>query len=90
MLTALNGDFVEARKKLREMLLKYGLAGSDVMGQVHREAFRLNVPDKWKVKLADIIGEIDYRLIQGSNEEIQLSALLARLVEAGSEIKRGH
>ena len=90
MLTALNGDFIEARKKLREMLLKYGLAGSDVMGQVHREAFRLNVPDKWKVKLADIIGEIDYRLIQGSNEEIQLSALLARLVEAGSEIKRGH
>ena len=90
MLTALNGDFVEARKKLREMLLKYGLAGSDVIGQIHRETFKLNVPDKWKVKLADITGEIDYRLIQGSNEEIQLSALLARLVEAGSEIKRGY
>lgn len=90
MLTALNGDFVEARKKLREMLLKYGLGGSDVIGQIHRETFRLNVPDKWKVKLADITGEIDYRLIQGSNEEIQLSALLAKLVEAGSEIKRGY
>ncbi len=90
MLTALNGDFVEARKKLREMLLKYGLAGSDVIGQIHRETFRLNVPDKWKIKLADITGEIDYRLIQGSNEEIQLSALLAKLVEAGSEIKRGY
>jgi len=89
MLTALNGDFVGARNKLREMILKYGLAGSDIMGQVHSEAFRLNVPDKWKVKLADIIGEIDYRLIQGSNEEIQLSALLAKLVEAGFEIKRG-
>jgi len=90
MLTALNGDFVEARKKLREMLLKYGLAGSDVIGQIHSETFRLNVPDKWKVKLADITGEIDYRLIQGSNEEIQLSALLAKLVEAGSEVKRGY
>ncbi|MDH5795139.1 MAG: replication factor C small subunit [Candidatus Bathyarchaeota archaeon] len=90
MLTALNGDFAEARKKLREMLLKYGLAGSDVIGQIHSETFRLNVPDKWKIKLADTIGEIDYRLIQGSNEEIQLSALLAKLVEAGSEIKRGH
>jgi len=89
MLTALNGDFVGARNKLREMILKYGLAGSDIIGQVHSEAFRLNVPDRWKVKLADIIGEVDYRLIQGSNEEIQLSALLAKLVEAGSEIKRG-
>jgi len=90
MITALNGDFAGARNKLREMILKYGLAGSDIMGQVHSEAFRLNVPDKWKIKLADIIGEIDYRLIQGSNEEIQLSALLAKLVEAGAEIKRGY
>jgi len=89
LLTALNGDFVEARKKLREMLLKYGLAGTDIIGQIHSEAFRLNIPDKWKVKLADVIGEVDFRLLQGSNEEIQLSALLAKLVEAGAEIKRG-
>jgi len=89
LLTALNGDFVEARKKLREMLLKYGLAGTDIIGQIHSETFRLNVPDKWKVKLADVIGEVDFRLLQGSNEEIQLSALLAKLVEAGAEIKRG-
>jgi len=89
MLTALKGDFVGARQKLRDMILKYGLAGSDIIGQIHSEAFRLNVPDKWKVKLADTIGEIDFRLIQGSNEEIQLSALLAKLVEAGSEIARG-
>ena len=89
LLTALNGDFVEARKKLRDMLLKYGLAGTDIIGQIHSETFRLNVPDKWKVKLADVIGEVDFRLLQGSNEEIQLSALLAKLVEAGAEIKRG-
>jgi replication factor C small subunit len=90
LLTALNGDFVEARNKLREMLLKYGLAGTDIIGQIHSEAFRLKVPEKWKVQLADIIGEIDFRLLQGSNEEIQLSALLAKLVETGAEIKRGH
>ncbi|MBS7614181.1 replication factor C small subunit [Candidatus Bathyarchaeota archaeon] len=89
LLTALNGNFVEARKKLRDMILKYGLAGTDIIGQIHNETFKLNVPDKWKVKLADIIGEVDFRLLQGSNEEIQLSALLAKLVEAGADIKRG-
>ena len=90
LLTALSGDFVEARKKLRDMLLKYGLAGTDVIGQIHSEAFKLSsIPDKWKVKLAEVIGEADFRLLQGSNEEIQLSALLAKLVEAGAEIKRG-
>jgi len=89
LLTALNGDFVGARNKLREMILKYGLAGSDIIRQVHIEIFRLNIPDKWKIKLADTVGEADYRLIQGSNEEIQLSALLAKLTEAGYDIKRG-
>jgi len=89
MLSALNGDFIGARNKLREMILKYGLTGSDIIRQVHIEIFRLNIPDKWKIKLTDIIGEIDYRLIQGSNEEIQLSALLARLTEASYDIKKG-
>ena len=88
MLTALNGDFIKAREKLRELLLKYGLAGSDILGQIHNEVFRLSIPEKWKVKIIEIIGETDYRLIQGSNEEIQLSALLAKFVEAGEEIKR--
>jgi len=88
MITALNGDFIKARNKLRELLLKYGLAGSDILGQIHSEVFRLNIPERWKVKIMEIIGETDYRLLQGSNEEIQLSALLARFVEAGAEIKK--
>jgi len=85
---AMNGDFVGARDKLREMILKYGLAGSDIIKQVHLEIFRLNIPERWKVRLADIVGEIDFRLIQGSSEEIQLSALLAKLTEASYDIRR--
>jgi len=86
---AMNGDFVGARDKLREMILKYGLAGSDIVKTIHTEIFRLNMPEKWKVKLADVVGEIDFRLIQGSSEEIQLSALLAKLTEAAYDIRRG-
>ncbi len=86
---AINGDFIGAREKLRELILKYGLAGTDIIKQVHIEIFRFNIPENWKPKLADTIGEIDYRLTQGSNEEIQLSALLAKLAEAGQDIKRG-
>ncbi len=88
MLTALNGDFIAARNKLRELTRRYGLAGTDIIRQIHGEVFRLNIPDSWKVKLTDIIGEVDYRLVRGATEEIQLSALLARLVEAGYEMKK--
>jgi replication factor C small subunit len=85
---AMGGDFVKAREKLREMILKYGVAGSDIIKQVHSEIFRLDIPELWKVRLADAVGEVDFRLVEGADEEVQLSALLARLVEAGSEIKR--
>lgn len=86
---AMKADFIGARQKLREMILKYGVAGSDVIKQIHIEIFRSGLPDQWKVKLADAIGEIDFRLVQGADEEVQLSALLARLTEAGYELKRG-
>ena len=84
--TAVNGDFFEARKQLRDMIRKYGVAGSDMVRQIHREVFRGSLPEPWKIKLVDIIGEIDYRLVEGSDEEVQLSALLARLVESGYEL----
>ena len=86
---ALKGDFLEAREGLREMILKYGVAGSDIIRQIHLEVFRLEIPEKWKIKLIEAIGETDFRLVQGADEEVQLSALLAKLTEAGSSIRRG-
>jgi replication factor C small subunit len=87
--TAIKGDFLGARKQLRDMIQKYGVAGSDIIRQIHTEIFKAaEIPEPWKIKLADIVGEIDYRLVEGSDEEVQLSALLARLVEAGYEIKK--
>ena len=84
---AMDGDFVEARKQLRDMIQKYGVSGSDLIRQIHTEIFRSETPEKWKIRLADIVGEVDYRLVEGADEEVQLSALLAKLVEAGDELK---
>jgi replication factor C small subunit len=85
---AMNGDFLGARKQLRDMIQKYGVAASDIIRQIHTEIFRGTIPEPWKIKLADIAGEIDYRLVEGADEEVQLSALLARLVEAGYELRK--
>jgi replication factor C small subunit len=83
---AIGGDFTEARKQLRDMIQKYGIAGSDIIRQIHTEIFRADVPEKWKIQLADVLGEVDFRLIEGADEEVQLSALLAKLVEAGEKL----
>src|SRR5467141_27679 len=80
MLThAMKGDFIKAREELRQLLVKYGLSGSEIVRQVHSEIFRLPVPEKKRISLIEAVGEIDYRLVQGGDEEIQLSALLAKL-----------
>jgi replication factor C small subunit len=81
--TAIEGDFLGARKQLRDMIQKYGVAGIDIIRQIHKEIFKTGIPEPLKIKLAGITGEIDYRLVEGSDEEVQLSALLARLVEEG-------
>jgi len=86
--TAMGGDFIEARKQLRDMIQKYGVAGSDIIRQMHTEIFRTDIPEPLKIKLAEAVGEIDYRLVEGSDEEVQLSALLAKFVEAGCDAKK--
>jgi len=86
---AMKGEFIEARKRLREMITKYGVAGTDIVKQIHLELFRLNIPENMKVKAADAVGEVDFRLSEGASEEVQLSALLAKLAETGIELKGG-
>jgi len=40
-----------------------------------------------KADLSSIIGEYDYRLTQGANSDIQLSALLAQFGKVGAKAK---
>jgi len=76
--TAINGEFIPARDALRTLVITYGMSGEDVIKQLHKEVFNMNLEDEAKVKLADIIGEYEFRLVEGSNELIQLEALLAQ------------
>jgi DNA polymerase III delta prime subunit len=46
-----------------------------------------SLTEKMKVRLSDIIGEVDYRLTQGSRPEIQLSTLLGHLSLVGDEAR---
>ncbi|WP_135609578.1 replication factor C small subunit [Methanococcoides sp. AM1] len=75
--TALSGNFVLARKKLDTLMLEKGLSGEDVVGQIYRAIFDMEVSGQRMVDLMDMIGEVDFRLTEGANERIQLDALLA-------------
>lgn len=81
------GDFMRARNLLDKLLIEYGLSGEDVIRQVHKTIFDLNIPDRDKVKLVDKIGEIEFRMVEGGNERIQLETLLAHFLMAGERIR---
>lgn len=81
--TALAGNFIEARNMLDEIMIMYGLSGQDIIRQIHSSFFDLSITDSEKVRLMDKTGEIEFRIVEGSNERIQLEALLAYLVMIG-------
>ncbi|MBQ2762333.1 MAG: replication factor C small subunit [Candidatus Methanomethylophilaceae archaeon] len=80
---ALSGNFIGARDKLDDIMITYGLSGQDVIRQIHSTFFELSIDDTEKVRLMDKTGEIEFRIVEGSNERIQLEALLAYLVMMG-------
>ena len=68
---------------LEKTMIEFGLSGQDIIKQIHSAYFDLSLTDMEKVRLIDKTGEIEFRIVEGSNEKIQLEALLAYLVMIG-------
>ncbi len=87
---ALSGDFLKARDILRGLMTTYGLSGTDIVKQIHRELFssELEIPEDLRVELADYTGEIQFRIVEGADDEIQLNTLLAKIVLAGKSMRK--
>ncbi len=78
---ALEGKFIDAREQLDKLLYEHGMSGEDVITQMYREVVDTDekvIPSTVKIELVDIIGEYDFRLVEGANERLQLEALLAQ------------
>lgn len=83
---ALSGNFIAARNQLYNLLITLGLSGEDVIKQIHRSIFDLTIPDESKILLMEKTGEVEFRLVEGSNEHIQLESLLAQFVLVGKHL----
>ena len=75
--TAVKGDFLSARDKLLDVMLKHGLSGLETVKQIQKEIWGLNIDEEKKIFLVDKCGEIEFRMVEGSDEFIQIEALLA-------------
>jgi len=75
--TAVSGDFLNARKALLDVMLRYGLSGLDLIKQVQKEVWNLDLDGRKKVSLVDKCGEMEFRMVEGADEFVQLEALMA-------------
>jgi replication factor C small subunit len=82
---AVKQEFIKARSKLLDIMLNYGLSGLDIIKQIQKEVWNLDIDSKAKVNLIDKCGEIEFRMVEGSDEFIQLEALLSQIQLAGSK-----
>jgi len=88
---ALYGDFTEARKTMYEIMGSFGFSGNEIIRQVQREILKMSdLTPEQKADLSSLIGEYDYRLTQGANSDIQLSALLAQFAKFGKGIEENY
>ncbi len=88
---ALYGDFIDARKTMYDIMGNFGFSGSEIIRQVQREIFKMSdLTTEQKADLSGLIGEYDYRLTQGANSDIQLSALLAQFAKFGKNLEENY
>lgn len=76
---ARDGRYVDALQELKTLIYHEGVSPLDLVKQMHKEIQTLALPAGLQMDVLEQIAEIDFRIGEGSNGEIQLTALLAHI-----------
>jgi len=74
---ALSGKIQDARNKMIELIKVYGMSESDFLKYINQALFAMKT--QHLEDASQIIAKYDFRILSGSNPEIQLTAMLAEL-----------
>lgn len=80
--TALAGDFLGARTQLLDVMYGYGLSGFDMVRQIHTALLEADIDSHLRVTLIDRLSEAEFRIVEGSDEYLQLEGFLAVVVQS--------
>ena len=72
--------FQPARRRMRGILDRFGLAGTDLVNQLHRELGGVTFLDEiQKLSVTEAMAECDFRMVEGGGESLQLDAMAAKI-----------
>ena len=77
LILATQGNFIKSRELLLDTMLKHSFSGLDAIKQIHKEILKLEIAEEKKAKMIERCGEIEFRMVEGSDEFLQLETLLA-------------
>jgi len=83
---AIEGSFETARKKIRGLLALDGYSPQEILLEIERDLVTRPFDYNTLRKVLNRVAEIDYRVTQGKNSFIHLTALIASLREYAAEI----
>jgi replication factor C small subunit len=81
LLKTITGKFTEAKDLLLKTMLIHGLSGLDIIKQIQKNVWSLPVSDEKKLNMIEMCGEIEFRIVEGSDDFVQLIALLANFTQ---------
>ncbi|CCC82469.1 replication factor C small subunit [Thermoproteus tenax] len=84
---AFSGDVEKARERLRDLMYMRGIAGIDILKALQRELPRLQIDEETKAAVAELLADVDLRLVEGSDEELQLTYMLVKLAALGARAR---
>ncbi len=84
---AFDGKLTQARERLHRLLIVEGVSPSDILYQVYGEVVNSTLDDMLKARILEVLGEVDFRIREGANSEIQLSYFLSQLALIGGGVK---
>jgi len=77
--SAIGGDFIASRDILDTLINSKGLAGEDIIKQMHKETINMNIPNEDKIEIIESLGDVEYRILEGADERIQIESILAKI-----------
>ena len=65
---------------MKGILDRFGLAGTDLVNQLHRELGGVAFLDEMqKLAITEAMAECDFRMVEGGGESLQLDAMAAKI-----------
>ena len=72
--------FQPARRRMKGIMDRFGLAGTDLVNQLHRELGSVPFLDEsQKLVITEIMAECDFRMVEGGGESLQLDSMAAKI-----------